>query len=488
MKHYNSLIFEVGKPGRRATQLPLWTGDLLSAEDIFGPNMARSVDAELPEVSEIEAVRHYTILSTKNFGVDNGFYPLGSCTMKYNPKVNEFTASLPGFYDLHPYQPVETTQGALELLGNLSTGLCEVTGMDAFSLQTAAGAHGELAGLMIIKAYHKKNGQTQRTKIIVPDSAHGTNPSSAAVAGFDIIEIKSAPDGSIDLDALKAVLGDDTAGFMLTNPSTLGLFEINIQEASKMIHEAGGLLYYDGANLNAIMGVTRPGDMGFDVMHVNLHKTFSTPHGGGGPGSGPVGVNSKLVEFLPVPVVEKAQTGNYILNYDKPYSIGRMKNFYGNFAINVRAYTYMLSLGGNGLTEASKTAVLNANYIMHKLKDHYNMPFERDCMHECVFAGLKNTGGLVPTLDVAKRLLDFGYHPPTIYFPLIVDNAIMIEPTETESRETIDAFADAMIAIAEEAQTDPSILRNAPYTTNVRRVDEVLAARTPVLRYKPVGR
>lgn len=488
MAHYDKLIFEIGKAGRRASRLPLWEGPSLSVAEVVGESMARTADAELPEVTETEAVRHYTILSRKNFGVDNGFYPLGSCTMKYNPKINEAAASLSGLADLHPYQPSHNVQGALALMHNLSAQLSAVTGMADFSLQTAAGAHGEMAGLMIIKAYHKKNGQTQRNKIIVPDTAHGTNPSSAAVAGFDIVEIKSAPDGSIDLEALKAVLNDETAGFMLTNPSTLGLFERNIEEAAKLVHEAGGLLYYDGANLNAIMGKVRPGDMGFDVMHINLHKTFSTPHGGGGPGSGPVGVGARLVEFLPVPVVSKvanpADGLDYTLCYDRPNSIGRLKNFYGNFGVLVRAYTYILTMGGDGLQEASETAVLNANYLKERLRSHYNLAYDRDCMHEFVLAGLKNTGGLVPTLDVAKRLLDYGYHPPTIYFPLIVDNAIMSEPTETESRETIDAFADAMIAIAEEAQKDPVYLHHAPYTTDVRRVDEVLAARTPILRYK----
>lgn len=455
---------------------------MLNPADFLGEDMSREEAAKLPSVTEIEVVRHFTNLSHKNYGVDSGFYPLGSCTMKYNPKLNETAARTAGIADLHPHMPTKYAQGALKLMNELSGMLCEVAGLDAFTLQPAAGAHGELAGLMIIKAYHQKRGDLKRTKIIVPDSAHGTNPSSAAVAGFDIIEIKSHPDGSVNLEALKAALGDDTAGLMLTNPSTLGLFETHIKEVADLVHEAGGLLYYDGANLNAIMGITRPGDMGFDVMHINLHKTFSTPHGGGGPGGGPVGVKAHLASFLPVPVVEQVD-GTFILNYDKPDSIGRMKGFSGNFLVLVRAYAYILTMGGNGLKEASEVAVLNANYIKERLKDHYLMLFDANCMHEMVFAGLKDKSNLVPTLDVAKRLLDFGYHPPTIYFPLIVDNAIMIEPTETESLETIDAFCDVMIQIAEEAKTDPMLLRNAPYNTIVRRVDEVLAAKTPILKF-----
>lgn len=482
MKTYDKLIFEMSREGHRASKLPTWNGDLLTASDILGADMVRSEAARLPESAENEVVRHYTILSQKNFGVDSGFYPLGSCTMKYNPKINEETAKLPGLVDLHPHQPVETAQGALKLMHDLSDMLCQVAGMDAFTLQPTAGAHGEMVGLMLIKAYHEKNGQTNRTKIIVPDSAHGTNPASAAVAGYDIVEIKSNADGSINLDALDAVLGDDIAGFMLTNPSTLGLFESNIQEAASRVHKCGGLLYYDGANLNAIMGITRPGDMGFDVMHINLHKTFSTPHGGGGPGSGPVGVKSHLIPFLPTPVIEKSGD-SYILNDDKPDSIGRIRSFFGNFLINVRAYTYIRTMGGNGLKEASEMAVLNANYLKKRLQDHYLMLFKQNCMHEFVLAGIKDKSTMVPTLDIAKRLLDYGYHPPTIYFPLIVNEAIMIEPTETESLETLDAFADIMIKIAEEAISDPQMLHNAPYTTHVRRVDEVLAARTPILKY-----
>lgn len=483
MKPYTQLIFELSREGQIASRLPATHIPKLSPEEIFGPDMVREVPAELPSVSETEVVRHFTNLSHKNYGLDSGFYPLGSCTMKYNPKLNETAARIPGFANLHPHMPPKHSQGALKLMNGLSDMLCEVAGLDAFTLQPAAGAHGELTGLMIMKAYHLKNGQPERTKIIVPDSAHGTNPSSAAIAGFEIIEIKSNPDGSVDLEALKAALGPDTAGLMLTNPSTLGLFEKNIKEVARLVHEAGGQLYYDGANLNAIMGITRPGDMGFDVMHINLHKTFSTPHGGGGPGGGPVGVKKHLIPFLPFPVVE--QVGNqFELNYNRPDSIGRVKGFNGNFSVLVRAYAYILTMGGNGLKEASEMAVINANYIKEKLKDDYLMLFDQNCMHEMVFAGLKDKTNMVPTLDVAKRLLDYGYHPPTIYFPLIVDNAIMIEPTETESLETIDAFCDVMIKIAEEAKENPALLHDAPYTTQVRRVDEVMAAKNPVLKFQ----
>jgi glycine dehydrogenase subunit 2 len=402
--------------------------------------------------------------------------------MKYNPKINEDMASLPKFTGLHPYQPAETAQGALQLMHELGGMLAEITGMEQVSLQPAAGAHGELAGLMIIKAYHQNRGDSKRNKIIVPDSAHGTNPASASVAGFDIIQINSNEKGAVDIDALKAVLNDEVAGLMLTNPSTLGLFEKNIKEIADLVHQAGGLLYYDGANMNAIMGYTRPGDMGFDVVHLNLHKTFSTPHGGGGPGSGPVGVSKKLVDFLPVPVIEK-QADKYTLNYDRPLSIGRVKSFYGNFGVMVRAYAYVLTMGAEGLKKASEMAVLNANYIKERLKNHYYLPIDDICKHEFVLSGLGPDEHNVSTLDVAKRLLDYGYHPPTIYFPMIVDSAIMIEPTESESKETMDKFIDTMILIAEEAKTNPELLKSAPHNTYVRRLDEVKAARTPVLKW-----
>lgn len=483
MVKYDQLIFEISKEGRRGYKIPGCRVDDVEINDVIPEDLLRKTELALPEVSEPQLVRHYTLLSNKNFGVDTGFYPLGSCTMKYNPKINEDMAALDGFVNLHPYQNIEQTQGALELMYDLDSMLSEIGGMDSFTLQPAAGAHGELTGLMIIKAYHEKRGETKRTKIIVPDSAHGTNPASANVAGFEVVEIKSTKEGAVDLDNLKAVLGDDIAGLMLTNPSTLGLFEQNIVEIAALVHEAGGLLYYDGANLNAILGQARPGDMGFDVVHYNLHKTFSTPHGGGGPGSGPVGVKAFLEPFLPAPIVSKVED-HYVLDYDRPDTIGRMKGFNGNFGILVRAYTYILSMGGEGLKRASEMAVLNANYMQAKLKEHYNLPVDTICKHEFVLAGLKGELNQCSTLDVAKRLLDHGYHPPTIYFPMIVHDAIMIEPTETESLETLDAFIDVMIQISKEADETPELLKQAPTTTQIRRVDEVLAARSPVLKWE----
>ncbi|MBT1280171.1 aminomethyl-transferring glycine dehydrogenase subunit GcvPB [Thermoanaerobacter sp. CM-CNRG TB177] len=482
MKEYNKLIFELSKEGRKAYTLPKLDVEEKTLEEILPEQMIRKEEIELPEVSEVDIIRHYTLLSNKNYGVDTGFYPLGSCTMKYNPKINEDMASLTGFTALHPYQPVETVQGALKLMYELENMLSEITGMDKFTLQPAAGAHGELTGLMIIKAYHEHRNDKKRKKIIVPDSAHGTNPASATVAGFDVIEIKSTKEGAIDLEALKTVLNEEVAGLMLTNPSTLGLFEENIVEIARLVHEAGGLLYYDGANMNAIMGITRPGDMGFDVVHLNLHKTFSTPHGGGGPGSGPVGVKKELADFLPVPVIE-FKDGMYTLNYDRPLSIGKVRSFYGNFNVLVKAYSYILTMGAEGLKRASEMAVLNANYLKEKLKNHYKVAVDKVCMHEFVLAGLLEKVNDIRTLDVAKRLIDYGFHPPTIYFPLIVEEAIMIEPTETENKETLDAFIEAMIKIAEEAKENPQLLKEAPHNTPVRRVDEVLAARNPVLKW-----
>ncbi|WP_432666366.1 aminomethyl-transferring glycine dehydrogenase subunit GcvPB [Wukongibacter baidiensis] len=482
MRTYDQLIFEISKEGRRAYSLPeceLCKGEI---DEIIPSEFLSEKDVELPEVSEVDVIRHFTNLSTKNYGVDTGFYPLGSCTMKYNPKINEDMAALEGLTALHPYQPNETIQGSLELMYRLDVMLAEISGMDRVTLQPAAGAHGELTGLMIIKAYHESRGDSKRNKIIVPDSAHGTNPATAAVAGFEIVEVKSDEKGAVDIDSLKAVLNDEIAGLMLTNPSTLGLFETNIKVIADLVHEAGGLLYYDGANMNAIMGVTRPGDMGFDVMHYNLHKTFSTPHGGGGPGSGPVGVKEHLVKFLPVPVVEK-NDGKFILDYDKPDSIGKVKGFYGHYGVMIRAYSYILSMGASGLKEVSETAVLNANYMMNKLKEHYYLPIDQVCKHEFVLGGLSSANLEVTTLDIAKRLLDYGYHPPTIYFPLIVSEAIMVEPTETESLETIDGFIDTMVKIAEEAKDDPSLLKNAPHNTPVRRIDEARAARKLILKW-----
>jgi glycine dehydrogenase subunit 2 len=438
---------------------------------------------DLPELYEVDIIRHYTNLSNKNYGLDTGFYPLGSCTMKYNPKINEDTARYDGFANLHPLQPDDCTQGSLQLLHELELSLSEIAGMDRTTLQPAAGAHGELTGVMIIKAYHEKRGEAHRNKIIVPDSAHGTNPATAGMAGYKIVEIKSTKDGLVDLDALRAAVGDDTAGLMLTNPNTLGIFDKGIKEIAEIVHEAGGLLYYDGANANAILGYARPGDMGFDVVHFNLHKTFSTPHGGGGPGSGPVGVKKELVPFLPVPMVEK-KDDKYFLDYDYPDSIGKVKDFYGHFGILVRAYTYILTMGSDGLKKASEMAVLNANYLCSQLKDYYHLPIDTIYKHEFVLGGLKDTLSEVTTLDIAKRLLDLGYHPPTIYFPLIINEALMIEPTETESKETLDEFIQAMIQIAKEAESDPAILKSAPNRTKVRRPNEVKAARDINVKYE----
>ena len=483
MKKYNKLIFELSKPGRTAYRLPENDVEEVALEELIPEEYLNKDELNLPEVSEVDIVRHYTNLSNKNFGVDTGFYPLGSCTMKYNPKINEDVARLDGFVNIHPLQPEETVQGALRLMYEIDKALCEISGMDKMTLHPAAGAHGELTGLTLIKAYHENRGDTKRTKIIVPDSAHGTNPASAVMAGFDTVEIKSTEEGLVDLESLKAVLDDEIAGLMLTNPNTLGLFDRNIKEIANLVHEAGGLVYYDGANANAILGKARPGDMGFDVVHFNIHKTFSTPHGGGGPGSGPVGVKKALLEFLPVPTVEK-DGDRYYLNYDIPKSIGKIKDFYGHFNVLVKGYAYILAMGKDGLKKASEMAVLNANYLAHKLKEHYNVQKDTIFKHEFVLAGLKDAPEGVTTLDVAKRLLDYGYHPPTVYFPLIVNEAIMTEPTETETKETLDEFAEALIKIAEEAKENPEILKEAPHDTPVRRVDETRAARNPILKYE----
>ncbi|MBA4541317.1 MULTISPECIES: aminomethyl-transferring glycine dehydrogenase subunit GcvPB [Thermoactinomyces] len=475
------LIFEMSKPGRTAYSLP--ESDVPET-DVLPEEYLREKPAELPEVSELDLMRHYTELSRRNHGVDNGFYPLGSCTMKYNPKVHEDVARLPGFAKIHPYQPEETVQGALELLYELQQYLAEITGMDQVTLQSAAGAQGEWTGLMMIRAYHEAKGQTGRDKVIVPDSAHGTNPASATVAGFKTITIPSNEKGLVDVEALKQMLGDDTAALMLTNPNTLGLFEEEIRVIADLVHEAGGLLYYDGANANAILGIARPGDMGFDVVHLNLHKTFTTPHGGGGPGAGPVGVKKELVPFLPAPMVAKDASGRYYLDHDIPNSIGRVKGFYGNFGILVRAYAYIRTMGPEGLRLVSENAVLNANYMMRRLEPYYELPYKQHCKHEFVLSGKRQKQQGVRTLDIAKRLLDFGFHPPTIYFPLIVDECLMIEPTETESKETLDSFIDAMIQIAKEAEENPEIVQDAPHHTVIKRLDEVTAARKPILRWE----
>ena len=475
----SELIFEISKPGRKSFSLP--KSNVPSYEVNKGNK--RTAAPNLPEVAEIDLVRHYSNLSRKAHGVDNGFYPLGSCTMKYNPKINEETASFEGFAALHPMQGEDEAQGALELMYRLKTSLCEITGMDDMTLQPAAGAHGEWTALMMIKKYHEKKGNLNKKTILVPDSAHGTNPASAHVAGFEVKSIPSASDGGVDLDALRAAVGEDTAGLMLTNPNTLGLFETRILDVAKIVHEAGGLLYYDGANLNAIMGQARPGDMGFDVIHLNLHKTFSTPHGGGGPGSGPVGCCKRLAEFLPTPNVYK-NGDRYSLLMDSENTIGQVKSFYGHFLTLVRAYTYILTLGGNGLSDASRTAVLNANYMMAKLKETYHVPFDGKCMHEFVMSAekLKEEYG-VSAMDVAKALIDNGIHPPTVYFPLIVHEALMVEPTETESLETLDAACDILLKIAGTAKENPDMLHAAPVTTPISRPDEVAAARNPILRY-----
>ncbi|WP_310550716.1 aminomethyl-transferring glycine dehydrogenase subunit GcvPB [Paenibacillus glufosinatiresistens] len=480
-KPEQSLIFELSKPGRTAYSLPVC--DVPGEEELeslIPAELMRSAPAALPEVSEVDVIRHYTALSRRNFGVDNGFYPLGSCTMKYNPKINEDVARFPGFARIHPYQPEETLQGALELMHTLQRDIAALTGMDAVSLQPAAGAHGEWTGLMMIRAYHESRGE-QRTKVIVPDSSHGTNPASASAAGLTTVTIASDAAGMVDLEALRAAVGPDTAALMLTNPSTLGLFETQITEIAAIVHEAGGLLYYDGANSNAIMGITRPGDMGFDVVHLNLHKTMSTPHGGGGPGAGPVGVKAKLIPFLPAPSVSRREDGTFTLNHGGRDSIGRVKAFYGNFGILVRAYTYIRTYGPDGLREVSENAVLNANYMLARLAPHFDAPYPGLCKHEFVLSGKNLKAYGVRTLDVAKRLLDFGYHPPTVYFPLTVEECLMIEPTETESKETLDGFIDTLIAIAEEARTNPERVRNAPHTTEISRLDETQAARKPVL-------
>lgn len=479
------LIFEMSVPGRQAHQLPEYDVPEVELSRLIPQQLLREAPPDLPEVGEVDVIRHFTELSQKNYGVDAGFYPLGSCTMKYNPKVNEAVAQLDGFVKVHPYQPEETVQGCLELLYQTDRALSEITGMDRISLQPAAGAHGELTGLMIIKAYHEHQGDFKRTKVVVPDSAHGTNPASAAVAGFQVIEVKSNEHGGVDLEALKAIMSDEIAGLMLTNPNTLGLFDENIDVIARIVHDAGGLLYYDGANANAILGISRPGDMGFDVVHLNLHKTFSTPHGGGGPGSGPVGVKRELVPFLPRPVIEQ-KDGNYWLDYDRPLSIGKVRSFYGNFNVVVKAYAYIRSLGAKGLRRVSETAVLNANYIMASLKPYYHLPYDKICMHEVVFSGQKQKSFGVTTLDIAKRLMDYGYHPPTVYFPLVIREALMIEPTETESKETLDEFIHAMIQIAKEAETEPDTVRNAPHTTVISRPDEAKAARLPVLKAESV--
>ncbi|WP_019122793.1 aminomethyl-transferring glycine dehydrogenase subunit GcvPB [Brevibacillus massiliensis] len=478
-----ALIFELSQPGRVGYSLPPLDVPETEIADLLPEHLIRETPAELPEVSELQLMRHYTELSTRNHGVDSGFYPLGSCTMKYNPKINEDVARYPGFASIHPYQPEETVQGALEVLYNLQRDLAEITGMDAVTLQPAAGAAGEWTGLMMIRAYHESRGE-KRTKVIVPNSAHGTNPASATIAGMETITIPSDERGLVDIEALRQAVGPDTAALMLTNPNTLGLFEEDIVEMAKIVHEAGGLLYYDGANANAILGIARPGDMGFDVVHLNLHKTFTGPHGGGGPGAGPVGVKASLLPYLPAPIVVKQEDGSFAFHYERPESIGRVKAYYGNFGILLRAYTYICTMGAEGLLQVSQNAVLNANYMMRRLAGAYELPYDRVCKHEFVLSGVRQKKLGVRTLDIAKRLLDFGYHPPTVYFPLIVDECLMIEPTETESKETLDEFIEVMLQIARECEETPEVVQEAPHTTVVKRLDEATAARKPILRYR----
>jgi len=500
------LIFEISRPGRCGVFLP--ECDVPEAEL---PQELLRDDLPLPEVSEVDLIRHYVRLSQLNHGVDTGFYPLGSCTMKYNPKVNEVASRLPGFTRTHPYQPEYTVQGNLQLMWELQEYLKELSGFAAVSLQPAAGAHGEFTGVLIIRAYHASRGDTKRTKILIPDSAHGTNPASTAMSGLKVVEIKSDERGNVDLEALRAECDDTVAGLMLTNPNTLGLFEEHLREVCDLIHSHGGLVYGDGANFNALMGIAKPAELGFDVMHFNLHKTFSTPHGGGGPGSGPVGVTAELAPFLPGPIVERVLVEEealkeeglveLVVSKDEGHehdeeeyfyrlvmpekSIGRVKSFYGHFGVFIKAYTYIRMLGAEGLRRASEDAVLNANYVRVRLHDVYPVPYDRICMHEFVAQGKLKGAPDVHTIDIAKRLMDYGFHPPTIYFPLIVPEALMIEPTETESKETLDAFVAAMREIAREAVEEPETLHQAPHTTPVSRLDEVRAARQPVLRWRP---
>lgn len=475
------LIFEIGSMGRSGVSLPAVEVDETDPKEIFGDKYRPDVEG-FPEVSEAEVVRHFVRLSHQNFNIDSGMYPLGSCTMKYNPKCHEKWATLPRFAEGHPYLPEDLMQGTLELMHELERYLAEICGMDAVTLQPAAGAHGELTGLMLIDAWHRSRGDNKRTTVLVPDTAHGTNPASSKLAGFEVKEIKSDPRGLVSAEEVKKFCDESTAALMMTNPNTLGIFESEIHKIAQILHERGALLYCDGANLNALMGIARPGDMGVDVIQINLHKTFSTPHGGGGPGSGPVAVKKILEPFLPEPRIEKRGNGYHLVE-NIPTSIGKVRSFFGNFGVMIKAYAYIRSMGAKGLKRASQLAVLNANYLRKKLSTTYHQPYNSPVMHECVFNdhNLKNTG--VTTLDIAKRLIDYGFHPPTIYFPLVVHGALMIEPTETESPETLDAFVEVMEKIAEEARTNPEVVKSAPHNTMLRRLDETQAARKPILRW-----
>jgi len=475
-------IFEISSAGKKGYTLPKLDIQDKKIDELIPAEYLRESDAELPEVSEPETIRHFINLSIKNHHIDNGFYPLGSCTMKYNPKINEETAKFDGFRKIHPFEDERYVQGALRLMKELEDYLCEILGVEAVSLQPSAGSQGELTGILIARKYFEKLGEKRR-KVIIPDSAHGTNPASVNIGGFNAFQIKSNENGRLDIEEIKRIVDSDTALLMVTNPNTLGLFEERIFEISKIVHQKGALMYMDGANLNALMGITRPGDMGFDIVHINLHKTFSAPHGGGGPGSGPIGVVNKLKPFLPIPGIIK-EGSSYRWNYDCPDSIGKVHSFFGNFSVFVKAYTYIRILGAEGLKNVSKNAIINANYLMKKLEYYFTIPYNNHCMHEFVASGenLKKYG--VRTLDIAKRLLDFGFHAPTIYFPLIVKEALMIEPTETESRDTLNLFAEVLIKILEEAKQNPEILRNSPHCTPIKRLDEVKAVRELDVKYE----
>jgi glycine dehydrogenase subunit 2 len=469
------LLFEITKSGRRGYTLPSCDVPEKKLEELIPSKHLRQEPPRLPEISENEVVRHFVRMSSTNFHIDKGMYPLGSCTMKYNPKINEVTSALPGFQKIHPLQPEQATQGALCLMYELAGYLREITGMRAVSLEPAAGSQGELTGLLMVRAYHRKKGK-RRSKILVPDSAHGTNPASVTIAGYTAVNVKSSPRGTVDLDDLKRTLDEEVAAIMLTNPNTLGIFERDVLTIERLIHDVGAIMYMDGANLNALLGIARPGDMGFDCVHINLHKTFSTPHGGGGPGSGPVAVSEKLEPFLPTPLVEKREE-SYRFVYDRPDSIGRVHTFCGNFGMHVRAYTYIRMHGAAGLRANSENAIINANYLLSRIKQLFDLPYEETPMHEFVVSGERQRARGVRVMDIAKRLLDYGFHAPTTYFPLIVREALMIEPTETESKETLDAFADALIKIDGETKTHPELVLKAPHTTPVKRLDDALAAR-----------
>ena len=478
------LLFERSSPGKRAYQLPALDVPEIDPAEALGAENVRPEIAGFPEVSEVEAIRHFTRLSTWNYAIDYGMYPLGSCTMKYNPRINELVARIEGLAWAHPYQPETLAQGSMEVMARLEAALGEITGMDAVTLQPAAGAHGELTGILLIRALLEKRGNPRR-KILIPDSAHGTNPATAAIAGYAVENIKSNQRGQLDLEHLKSLVTDDVAALMVTNPNTLGVFEENIIHVAGILHAKGAMLYMDGANMNALVGIARPGDFGVDVMHLNLHKTFSTPHGGGGPGSGPVAVKQLLEPFLPAPTVEEASDGSVFLNHDRPRSVGRVRAFYGNFGMAVRALAYTLAYGPAGVRQATEDAVLNANYVKQGLRDAYDLPYDAPSLHECVFSDKRQAAKGVRTGDIAKRLIDYGFHPYTTAFPLIVPGALMIEPTESAGKPELDALVDALRSIAQEAEENPDLVHTAPHTTRVKRLDEAAAARKPVLRWKP---